>query len=203
MKALVTWLILTAVAVVGIVGVVDAVRGSSSDPQPAQAADSAVEASTATTALPVDAVEAVVTTEPVVATEPVESTESVDATVTDTESAAPESLASCDTEQLRLAFTVWNSLAAVALRRVKGPPCHHGRAPIEVTVRDQSGKRVAVFGGNTGTTQPADFSDGFEQLVELPQMSCGPEEAFLVIAAVGPYVVRRTLPGADLPCNHG
>jgi hypothetical protein len=197
MKALVTWLILTAVAVVVVVGVVDAVRGSSSDSRAAQAADSAVEASTATTALPVAAVE------PVVTTEPEASTESVDATVTDTESAAPEGLPSCHTEQLRLAFTVWDGLAAVALRRVKGPPCHHGRAPIEVTVRDQSGKRVAVFGGNTGTTQPADFRDGFEQLLELPQMSCDPEETFLVIAAVGPYVVRRALPGAELPCNHG
>jgi hypothetical protein len=139
----------------------------------------------------------------VVTTESVASTESVDAIVTDTESAAPESLPSCDTEQLRLAFTVWDGLAAVAFRRVKEPPCHHGRAPIAVTVRDQSGKRVAVFGGNTGTTQPADFSDGFEQLLELPQMSCDPKETFLVIAAVGPYVVRRTLPGAELPCNHG
>jgi hypothetical protein len=198
MKALVTWLILTAVAVVVVVGVVDAVRGSSSDPQAAQAADSAVEASTATTALPVQPA-----TEPVVTTGPVASTESVDATVTDTVPAATESLPSCDTEQLRLAFTVWDGLAAVALRRVKGPPCHHGRAPIEVTVRDQSGKRVAVFGGNTGTTQPADFSGGFEQLLELPQMSCDPDETFLVIAAVGPYVVRRTLAGAELPCNHG
>jgi hypothetical protein len=198
MKALVTWLILTAVAVVVVVGVVDAVRGSSSDPQAAQAADSAVEASTATTALPVHPA-----TEPVVTTGPVASTESVDATVTDTVPAATESLPSCDTEQLRLAFTVWDGLAAVALRRVKGPPCHHGRAPIEVTVRDQSGKRVAVFGGGMVTTQPVDFSGGFEQLLELPQMSCDPDETFLVIAAVGPYVVRRTLAGAELPCNHG
>jgi hypothetical protein len=198
MKALVTWLILTAVAVVVIVGVVDAVRGSSSDPQAAQAADSAVEASTATTALPVQPA-----TEPLVTPEPVASTESADGTVTNTASATPERLPSCDTEQLRLAFKVWDGLAAVALRRVNGPPCHHGRAPIEVTVRDQSGKPVAVFGGNMGTTQPADFSDGFEQLLELPQMSCDPNETFLVIAAVGPYVARHTLPGTELPCNHG
>jgi hypothetical protein len=198
MKALVTWLILTAVAVVVIVGVVDAVRGSSSDPPGAQAADSAVESSTATTASPVAPA-----TEPVVTPEQVASTESVDATATDTESAVPESLPSCDTEQLRPAFTVWDGLAAVAFRRVQGPPCHHGRAPIEVTVRDQSGKRVAVSGGGMVTTQPVDFSGGFEQLLELPQMSCDPKETFLVIAAVGPYVVRRTLPGAELPCNHG
>lgn len=89
------------------------------------------------------------------------------------------------------------------LRHVKGQPCHHGGAPIGFTARDQSGDRVAVFGGNTGATRPADFSTGFEQLLEIPQMSCDPEGSFLVVATVGPYMVRRTLAGAELPCNHG
>jgi hypothetical protein len=152
-----------------------------------------------TTALPVQtATEPVATIEPVAITEPV-----VGATVTAIESATPERLPSCDTEQLRLTFTVWEGLAAVVLRRVKGQPCHHGRAPIGFAVRDQSGDRVAVFGANTSATQPADFSNGFEQLLEIPQMSCDPEGSFLVAATVGPYVVRRTLPGAELPCNHG
>jgi hypothetical protein len=151
-----------------------------------------------TTALPVQAAtESVATAEHVVNTEP------KDATVTAIESAAPERLPSCNTEQLRLTFTVWEGLAAVVLRRVQGQPCHHARAPIGFTVRDQSGDRVAVFGGNTGATRPADFSTGFEQLLEIPQMSCDPEGSFLVVATVGPYMVRRTLPGAELPCNHG
>ena len=136
-------------------------------------------------------------------TEPVAITEPVDATVTAIESAAPERLPSSDTEQLRLTFTVWEGLAAVVLRRVKGQPCHHGRAPIGFTVKDQFGERVTVFGGNTGATRPADFSNGFAQLREIPQMSCDPEGSFLVVATVGPYVVRRTLPGAELPCDHG
>jgi hypothetical protein len=34
-------------------------------------------------------------------------------------------------------------------------------------------------------------------------MSCDPEGSFLVVAAVDRYVVRRTVPGAELPCNHG
>jgi hypothetical protein len=98
---------------------------------------------------------------------------------------------------------VSEGLAAVVLRRVKGQPCHHGRARIGFTVQDQSGDPVAVFGARTRATQPADFSNGFEQLLEIPQMSCDPEGSFLVVATVGPHMVRRTLPGAELPCNHG
>ena len=52
-------------------------------------------------------------------------------------------------------------------------------------------------------TQPAAFSNGFEQLREIPQLSCDPAGSFLVVATVGPYVVRGPLPGAELPCNHG
>jgi hypothetical protein len=64
---------------------------------------------------------------------------------------------------------VGEGLAAVVLRRVKGQPCHHGRAPFGFKVRDQSGDRVAVFLGNTRATRPADFSNGFEQLLEIPK----------------------------------
>jgi hypothetical protein len=196
MRSKATWLILIAVGAVVTAGVVDAVRGSSSNPEAAQAGESSIEPST-TTALPVQTA-----TEPVATTEPVASTQQVDATVTAIDSAAHERLPSCDTEQLRLTFTVSEGLAAAVLRRVKGQPCHHGRAPIGFTVRDRSGDRVALFGGNSATG-PADFSNGFEQLVEIPPMSCDPEGTFLVVATVSAYVVRRTLPGTELPCNHG
>jgi hypothetical protein len=189
-------LILLALGAIVTAGVVDAVRGSSSHPEAAQAGESVIEPSS-TTALP-----AQTATEPVTTTKPVASTEPVDATVTATESAAPERLPSCETEQLRLTFTVSEGLAAVVLRRVKGQPCHHGRAPIRFIVRDQSGDRVAVFPGSVRATQPADFSNGFEQLLEIPVIACDPEGSSLVVARVGPYVVRRTLPGAELPCNH-
>lgn len=190
-----TWLILIAVGAVVTAGVVDAVRGSSANPEAAQAGD-VIEPST-TTVPPVQTA-----TEPLATTEPV-AIEPVDGTVTAIESAAPEHLSSCDIEQLRLTFTVSEGLAAVMLRRVRGQPCHHGRAPIKVTLRDQPGYPVAVFGERMRATAPADFSNGFEQFIEIPQMSCDPEGSFLVVAEVGPYVVRRTLPGTDLPCNHG
>jgi hypothetical protein len=197
MQGKATWLILIAVGGVVIAGVVDAVRGSSSNPEAAPVGESVIEPST-TTAPPVQTA-----TEPVATTEPAASTEPVDATATAIESVVPERLPSCDTEQLRLTFTVWEGLAAAVLRHVNGQPCRHGRAPIGFTARDQSGERVAVFGGGTQVTHPSDFSNGFEQLLQIPQMSCDPEGSFSMVATVGPYVARRTLPGAELPCSHG
>jgi len=192
MRGKATWLILIAVGAVVTAGVVDSVRGSSSIPAAARAGD---EPSTAT---PVHT-----TTDAVGTTRAVTIPEPVDATVTAVQPAGPEHLPSCANKQLRLSFKFSEGLASVVLRRVKGQPCHHGRAPIVFTVRDQSGGSVAVFGGDTSATQPADFSNGFVQLIEMPQMSCDPEGSFLVAATVGPTVVRRTLPGAELPCNHG
>jgi hypothetical protein len=96
MRSKATWLILIAVGAVVTAGVVDAVRGSSSIPEAAQAGESVIEPST-TTALPVQTA-----TEPMATTEPAAITEPVDATMTAIESAAPERLPSCGTEQLRL-----------------------------------------------------------------------------------------------------
>jgi hypothetical protein len=96
MRSKATWLILIAVGAVVTAGVVDAVRGSSSIPEAAQAGESVIEPST-TTALPVQTA-----TEPMATTEPAAITEPVDATMTAIESAAPERLSSCGTEQLRL-----------------------------------------------------------------------------------------------------
>jgi len=197
MRGKATSLILIAVGAVVTAGVVDALRGSSSNPEVAQAGEPAVEPSTMT-APPVQ-----MATETVTATTSVATTEPVDGTVPATESTVPERLPSCDPGQLGLTFTVSEGLAAVVLRLVKGQPCHHGRAPIALTVRDQSGGAVAVFGGNTRATPPADFSNGYEQLIDLYQMHCDPNGSFHVVATVGPYVVRRTLPGTKLPCDHG
>jgi hypothetical protein len=196
MRSKATLLILLALGGILTAGVVDAVRGSSSNPAAAPAGESVIESSTSTAPPVQTATESAATNDRVASTEP------VDATVTAIESAAPERLPSCETEQLRLTFTVSEGLAELLLRRVQGQPCHHGRAPIGFTVRDQSGDRVAVFPGSGRATQPADFSNGFEQLLEIPEIACDPEGSFLVVATVGPYVVRRTLPGAELPCNH-
>ena len=145
MRGRATWLILIAVGAVVTAGLVDAVRGSSSNPEAAQDGLSVTEPST-TMALPAQTTEAMTTTESLATTEP------VNAPVTAIESAAPERLPSCETEQLRLAFTVDNGLAALELRRVTGEPCHHGRSPIGFTRSGQSGTRCCCLriGGETG-----------------------------------------------------
>jgi hypothetical protein len=192
MRGKATWLIATAVGAILVAGVIDALRGSSSASEPAAARPTTTAATVQTTRE-----EAAATTEPVAATEAAGTTSHV------VRSVSPERLPSCATSQLALTFTTAGGSAELVLRRVEGTPCHHSRAPIGFAVRDQSGDRVAVFGGNTDTTQPADFSHGFEQLLQIPQLSCDPEGSFLVAGTVGPYVARRTFPGTKLPCDHG
>jgi hypothetical protein len=201
MRSKATWLVLAAVAVVVTAGVVDAVRRSSSHGESAHGNVVTIDGLTLTTPSGRATTEPVATTEAVAATQAVASTQAVATTAPSTQSIPTGRLPSCATEQLRLTLTVGEDLAAAVLRRVKGKPCHHGRAPIGFTVQDQFGDRVAVFGG-TQTIQPADFSNGFEQLLDIPVLSCDPDGSFLVIATVGPYVARRTLPGAKLPCHH-
>jgi hypothetical protein len=196
MRSRATWLVVAAVGAVVLAGVVDSVRGSSPHPEASAAGNSVTERSTTTATTVQTATEAVTTNEPVVATEPATN-------VVAAGPAEPERLPACNTEQLRLAFALSSGSWAAVLRRVKRPPCHHGRAPVGFTARDRSGDDVAVFGGDAQTTQPADFSNGFEQLLEIPQMSCDPKGSFLVVATVGPYVARQTAAGSELPCNHG
>jgi len=192
-----TWVVLAAVGVVVIAGVIDAVRRSSSNPGSARANVFTVDGLTMT------APSAQVTTEAVATTQAGATTEIVTTTAPASQAPSSERLPSCATEQLRLTFAVSDGLAAAVLRRVKGDACRHGRAPIGFTVRDQSGDRIAVFGGNTRATPPADFSNGFEQVIEISELSCDQEGSFIMVATVGPYAARRTLPGAELPCDHG
>lgn len=191
MRRLATWLVLAAVGTVVFVGVVDGVRRSSSHSRSAGGLGSTAERLT-TTGPPSPSTTAGVAT-----------TEAEGTTAPASKSAAPERLSSCAAAQLKLAFTFWQEgLAALVLRRVAGKPCHHGRSPIRFTVHDQSGHRVTVFGRSGQKTTPADFSHGFEQLVEFPNMSCDPAGSFLVVARVGPYTARRTFPGRNLVCSH-
>ena len=194
MRGTVTGLIVAAVGAVVLAGVVDAIRGSVSHPQTG-AGPSVTKPSTATTPPEQTTTEAAAITNASLTTP-------VKGNVTATEPVSTRRLPSCDTDQLRLAFTGSGGLAAVVLRRVKGPPCHHDQAEMRFIVRTLSGASVAVFAG-TDTIAPADFEHGFEQLANVPQMSCDPGESFRVVAMVGPYVAQRTVSGTHLPCNHG
>lgn len=196
MRRLATWLALATVGAVVLAGVVDGVRRSSPQSVSADGVGSTAERSTATS-------RPSPTTTAVAATTEAEST--AVATTEAGGTTAPERLPSCTMPQLKLAFTFWEGgLAALVLRRVDGAPCRHGRSPIRFTVHDQSGHRVTVGRGSPEHrfTSPADFSQGFEQLIQFPIMYCDPAGSFLVVARVGPYTARRTFPSRSLVCSH-
>lgn len=198
MRGKATWLITAVVAAIVIVGVVDALRGSSSDDEPAAAAQGPVVVDVGGSTLTLESV----TTQ--AATEPAATTETLATTVAPP---PPEHLARCTIPQLELAVKVVDGSAMLVLRRVSGEPCHHGRSPIGLTVLDQSGHDVTLFGHGSSSprssTAPADFVRGFVQLMEIPYTeSCDPAGSYLAIATVGPYEARRTVSGTEISCRH-
>ena len=201
MRRAATWLVLAAVGIVAIAGLVDAVHRSSSRSESAHPDESTIDALTVTTPS-----ERVATVPPAITQQAIaaqsDTTAAAATTAHFTEVVSPERLPSCALGQLSLTFTVWNGLEALELRRVGGTPCHHGRSLIGFTVRNQSGDRVAVFGGSR-TARPADFTHGFQQLIDFPDLFCDADGSFMVVGTVGPYAARRTVPGKRLKCDHG
>jgi len=91
----------------------------------------------------------------------------------------------------------------LVLRRVAGEPCHHGQSHIGLTVLDQSGHKVTLFGHGSSTAL-ADFTRGFVQLLQISYSeSCDPAGSYLAVAALGRYEARRTVSGTEIVCNHG
>ena len=177
MKNMATWLVLAAVGAVVVAGVADALRGSRSHSGQAHAARPA-------------------------AGSPATAAAQLRGTV---ESTPAPRLPRCSTAQLDLTFTRADGLAALLLRRVRGRPCHEGRSAIRFILRDQAGRRVPMFlsSGELRFTRPADFSHGFEQLIQIPYTAvCDSAASFLAVATVGRYEARREVPGANLSCHH-
>ena len=200
MRGKATWLITAAVAAVLIVGVVDALRGSSSHDESAHAAQAPTVVDLGGSSLTLESVTAEATTDPVATTEFQGTTDT--ATIP---SPQPERLPRCTTPQLALAVKIVDGSAMLVLRRVAGEPCHHGRSPIGLIVRDQSGHRVSSFGGSAllRSAVPADFSHGFVQLMQIPYSGvCDPAGSYLAVATIGPYEARRTVSGTEIVCNH-
>ena len=204
MRSLATWLVLAAVGAVVFAGVVDGVPRSSPDSESPNGVGSTIERLTTSGPASQGTTEGVATTSQGSTAGVVTTEAAVGTTTPAIQSTPPQRLSSCTTAQLKLAFTLWDEgMAGLVLRRVAGKPCHHGRSLIRFTVHDQSGHRVTVFGTPAARqTVPADFSHGFEQLIQFPNMSCDPAGSFLVVARVGPYVARQTFPGRSLVCNH-
>jgi hypothetical protein len=203
MRSLATWLVLAAVGAVIFAGVVDGVRRSSSHSESPNGVGSTIERLTTTGPASQGTTAGVATTSQGTTAGVTTTEAAVGTTAPAIQSTETQRLPSCTTAQLKLAFTLWvEDLAALVLRRVAGKPCHHGRSLIRFTVHDQSGHRVTVFGHSGQKTVPADFSHGFEQLIQFPNMSCDPAGSFLVVARVSPYVARQTFLGRNLVCNH-
>jgi hypothetical protein len=201
MRGMATWLITAVIAAIVIVGVVDALRGSSSH-QESATVQTATVVDLGGSSLTLESVTAQATTEPVATSEPQGMTDAAAI-----QSPAPERLPSCRTPQLALAMKVMDGSAMLVLRRVVGEPCHHGQSHIGLTVLDQSGHKVALFGHGSGpgsSTARADFIRGFVQLIQIPYTEyCDPAGSYLAVATVGPYVARRTVSGTEIVCNHG
>jgi hypothetical protein len=202
MRGKATWLITAVVAAVVIVGVVDALRGSSSHDEPAVAAQGPTVVEVGGSTLTLESVTAETTTEPEVTTEP-----SATTAAPTIPSPPPERLPRCTTPQLALAVKVVDGSAMLVLRRVAGEPCHHGQSHIGLTVLDQSGQKVVLFGHGSGpesSTASADFTPGFVQLMQIPYSeSCDPAGSYLAVVRVGLYEARRTVSGTEIACNHG
>jgi hypothetical protein len=202
MRGKATWLITAAVAAVVIVGVVDALRGSSSHHESAHAAQAPTVVDLGGATLTLESVSAQAATEPMATTEPQGTTDTAAIP-----SPPPERLPRCTMPQLVLAVKIVDGSAMLVLRRVAGEPCHHGQSHIGLTVLDQSGHRVALFGHGSGpesSTAPADFIPGFVQLMQIPYTeSCDPAGSYLAVATVGPYEAHRTVSGTEIVCNHG
>jgi hypothetical protein len=203
MRGKATWLISTAVAAVLIAGVVDALRGSSSHDESAPAAQAPTVVDLGGSTLTLGSVAAQAATAAVATTEPQGTTDTAAIP-----SAPPERLPRCTTPQLALAVKIVDRSAMLVLRRVAGEPCHHGQSPIGLTVLDQSGQKVALFGHGSGgpgtSTAPADFIPGFVQLMQIPYTEfCDPAGSYLAVVTVGPYEARHTVSGTEIVCNHG
>ena len=200
MRGKATWLITAAVAAVLIVGVVDALRGSSHH-ESAHAAQAPTVVDLGGATLTLESVTTQATTEPVATTEPQGTTDTAPIPT------QPEHLPRCTTPQLALAVKIVDGSAMLVLRRVAGEPCHHGQSHIGLTVLDQSGHKVVLFGHGSGpesSTVPADFIPGFVQLMKIPYTEyCDPAGSYLAVATVGPYEARRTVSGTEIVCNHG
>ena len=140
MRSKATWLLVAAIGAVVVAGVVDSVRGSTSKPEATQVGEPAIESSTTVVPSEQPASEAVTPTDSGGTTEP------VDTTAAATDSARPEHLPSCDTEQLQLTFTRSGGLAAL-LRRIQGRHATMAGRPsrFRLTIRPVTGWLSLAF----------------------------------------------------------
>jgi hypothetical protein len=113
----------------------------------------------------------------------------------------------CTAEQIAAAIEIFDGVASIVVRHVRGEPCHLARLPINLAVRDTKGRRVRLAEPRSGVAESGvagDFSPRFERLVNITYVrDCNEPGPFLAVVNVGPYVARRTLSGNEIGCFTG
>jgi hypothetical protein len=122
----------------------------------------------------------------------------------------PESLARCTVQNIGVSIDVLGGTATVAVRHVRGRPCHLDALPVRLSVTDRVGRRVrlATVGGGPDVQSRVggDFSPGFERLIDIPYLAdpqltnCNSRGPFTAFVIVGPYSAQRKLSGSEVGC---
>jgi hypothetical protein len=114
----------------------------------------------------------------------------------------------CSAEQIAASIDVLGGRATIAMRHSRGEACHLARLPVHLKMWDRAGSPVRLptaEGAHLPLWVGGDFSSGFEQLLSIHRVfpDCDQRGPFLVVAHVGPYVVRRTLSRNEVACFRG
>jgi hypothetical protein len=114
----------------------------------------------------------------------------------------------CSAEQIAASIDVLGGRATITVRHARGTACHLARLPVQLKMWDRAGNPVhlpTVEGAHIPTQVGGDFTSNFERLLWIHRVfpECDQRGPFLVVAKVGPYVVRRTLPRNEVACFRG
>jgi hypothetical protein len=114
----------------------------------------------------------------------------------------------CSAEQIATSIDVPGGRATIVVRHARGKACHLARLPVQLRMWDRTGNPVHLPTGE-GAHIPAqvggDFTSNFERLLWIHRVfpDCDQRGPFLVVANVGPYIVRRTLSRNEVACFRG
>jgi hypothetical protein len=114
----------------------------------------------------------------------------------------------CSAEQIAASIDVLGGRATIAVRHVRGKACHLARLPVQLRMWDRAGNPEHLptsEGAHIPFQVGGDFRSNFERLLWIHRVfpDCDQLGPFLVVANVGPYVVRRTLSRNEVACFRG
>ena len=114
----------------------------------------------------------------------------------------------CSAEQIAASIDVLGGSATIAVRRARGGACHLARLPVHLKMWDRAGNPVhlpTVEGAHIPSQVGGDFTSNFERLIWIHRVfpDCDQRGPFLVVAKIGPYIVRQTLPSNEVACFRG